>query len=343
MTNLPSLSIAGIAVRQDAQGRFSLNDLHRAAGGEKRHQPSDWLRVKQTQELIAELATPGNPGVKQNQPVAVRPGAPDTGGGSYVVKELVYAYAMWISPAFCLLVIRTFDAVTQEHRRPVPLTPSPSTVAIDDPWTEPLRAILTARWNQTAPALRASLFVPGGDLLAAMGLSAADDTIAERMRLSRVVRSLGWRNVQVRRPGLRIKGYRPGPDLLNGAAVVPVASAPRQALPIAELPRDVRQAINRKAHALGAAAFDHNVEVLKDWLRRQPDLSDPDGAIERIHALDLDHGQHVMVNIQALWDITSMLGAVEALVASWRTRVEALESATGRRLYSRPVSVTAVH
>lgn len=60
-----ALIIATTAIRQDEEGRFSLNDLHRAAGGERRHQPSDWVRLQQTQDLIAELGDmiPGIPGI----------------------------------------------------------------------------------------------------------------------------------------------------------------------------------------------------------------------------------------------------------------------------------------
>lgn len=133
--------------------------------------------------------------------------------------------------------------------------------------------------------------------------------------------------------------------LADAPAALPsaVAPPPRPALPAPEFPKTVRQAINRKAHALGAVAFEHNVEVLEDWLRRQPDLSDPDAAIARLHALELDHGQHVMVNVQALWEITSMVGAIATLVGNWRTRVEALEVETGRRWYVRPGAAGATH
>lgn len=97
------IEIAGVVVRRDADGRYSLNDLHRAAGGEKRHAPNEWLRLKASAELVAELT-----GDSRFAPVdSVKGGVAP---GTYVAKELVYAFAMWISPAFHLKVIRAYDA-----------------------------------------------------------------------------------------------------------------------------------------------------------------------------------------------------------------------------------------
>jgi hypothetical protein len=92
--------IAGTAIRKDDAGRYCLNDLHRAAGGEKRHRPAYWLENAQTKELIAEISIAGIPAIESKQ-----------GLGTHVVKELVYAYAMWISAAFHLKVIRAYDAM----------------------------------------------------------------------------------------------------------------------------------------------------------------------------------------------------------------------------------------
>ena len=119
---LSPVSVCGVEINRDPAGRFSLNDLHRASGGEKRHQPSNWLQLDQTQALVEELKkpTPGIPGVKEIQPVRSVPGAPSTGGGTFVVRELVYGYAMWISPAFHLTVIRTFDALATGQPWPSP-------------------------------------------------------------------------------------------------------------------------------------------------------------------------------------------------------------------------------
>jgi hypothetical protein len=110
---LSPVSVCGVEVSRDAAGRFSLNDLHRAAGGASRHRPNYWLGLDQTKALIEELKKPsaGIPVVDEIQPVISVPGAPSTGGGTFVRRELVYGYAMWISPAFHLTVIRTFDAL----------------------------------------------------------------------------------------------------------------------------------------------------------------------------------------------------------------------------------------
>jgi hypothetical protein len=104
-----SLIISNHSIRQDAEGRFCLNDLHKAAGNHVKHKPANWLKNQQTLELIAELSSDGIPSLEQNQPVKVINGGNNP--GTYVIKELVYAYAMWISAKFHIQVIRAYDAM----------------------------------------------------------------------------------------------------------------------------------------------------------------------------------------------------------------------------------------
>jgi hypothetical protein len=107
-----ALAISHIAIRQDADGRFSLNDLHKASGDQAKHKPSEWLRNQQAKDLIAEL---------ENEKAGI-PALQTIKGtrspGTYVVKELVYAYAMWISPSFHLKVIRAYDALQTQSPPP---------------------------------------------------------------------------------------------------------------------------------------------------------------------------------------------------------------------------------
>ena len=110
MNNL--MVIDGIEVRRDAYGRYSLNDLHRAAGSLDKHKPAFWLRNEQTERLISELQICNSVNI---EPVNVIRGGNNQ--GTYVCKELVYAYAMWISPSFHLKVIRTFDMVTSASEK----------------------------------------------------------------------------------------------------------------------------------------------------------------------------------------------------------------------------------
>ena len=52
MTNLV---ISNISVNLN-KGLYSLNDLHKAAGGESKHQPSFFLRLDSTKALIEEIS-----------------------------------------------------------------------------------------------------------------------------------------------------------------------------------------------------------------------------------------------------------------------------------------------
>ena len=96
------ISVANVSVRQ-FDNLYSLNDLHKASGGEPRHKPSNWLANKQTSDLIAEIEIAGIPAIQKKQ-----------GLGTFVCKELVVHYGMWISPAFSLKVIRAFLDTQEE-------------------------------------------------------------------------------------------------------------------------------------------------------------------------------------------------------------------------------------
>ncbi|HGS8326027.1 KilA-N domain-containing protein [Neisseria gonorrhoeae] len=96
-----SVQISNISIHQTEIGLFSLNDLHRASGGEDRHASRRWLQNIQTNDLIKELEKDGKPSIQSKQRL-----------GTFVCRELVIAYGMWISPKFALQVIQTFLAVS---------------------------------------------------------------------------------------------------------------------------------------------------------------------------------------------------------------------------------------
>ena len=112
-----AIAISNVAIRQTENNLYNLNDLHKASGGEKRHELTNWLKLQQTTELIDELSKPEIPGLEENQQViqVVKGG---NKRGTYACKELVYAYATWISAKFFLQVIRTFDAVISGSLQP---------------------------------------------------------------------------------------------------------------------------------------------------------------------------------------------------------------------------------
>lgn len=110
----PTLAIGDHTVRS-LDGLFSLNDLHRASGANPAQRPNQFLRNEQTRNLIDEISN------AQIRAIEVRRGAH---GGTYGCRELVIAYAAWISAAFHLKVIRVFLAATAPQAAAEPAPPS---------------------------------------------------------------------------------------------------------------------------------------------------------------------------------------------------------------------------
>lgn len=122
---MSELIIADTRIRQDAEGRYCLNDLHKAAvssgGNARTKEPGKFLASPQTVNLVQELVDTQNLGIA---PVNVWQGGKNQ--GTYVVKELVYAYGMWISAAFHLKVIRAYDRLVMGQTTTLPPKTAPS-------------------------------------------------------------------------------------------------------------------------------------------------------------------------------------------------------------------------
>jgi len=104
MTNLV---ISNAVINQTEDGLYSLNDLHKASGGLDKDQPAMFMRNSKTKDLAKEIHS-------ANMQTAFKTVNGGSNRGTYVCKELVYAYAMWISPAFNLKVIRAFDSMQSQ-------------------------------------------------------------------------------------------------------------------------------------------------------------------------------------------------------------------------------------
>lgn len=113
--NNKPLIIGEFSIRQDEDGRYCLNDLHKASGNDKKHQPAYFVRNQQTKDLIEIIE-----GEKDDLQICRSKQAVNSirgkglEQGTYVVKELVYSYAMWISAKFHLMVIRAYDSLVVE-------------------------------------------------------------------------------------------------------------------------------------------------------------------------------------------------------------------------------------
>lgn len=154
VNNSIALTIGATSVRE-VGGLYSLNDLHKASGGEPKHRPGYFLEIEQTKDLTKEIETAGIPAVKTKE---------GRNGGTYACRELVIAYAAWISAAFHLKVIRVFLAVAVPQ--PTPYTVQPSDT-LNESQQIALRAMLESNVKRLPQAKRAGAMIKGWSKLKA--------------------------------------------------------------------------------------------------------------------------------------------------------------------------------
>ncbi|EDI0780986.1 KilA-N domain-containing protein [Salmonella enterica subsp. enterica serovar Kasenyi] len=109
----PTVSVNGISVRVDEEGRYSLNDLHASAvisGQAKENQgPSQFLRSKKVKGFVETLTRMQKCTLKENQPVKVINGGINQ--GVWALEIVAIRYAAWLSAEFEIRVYQTFQAV----------------------------------------------------------------------------------------------------------------------------------------------------------------------------------------------------------------------------------------
>ncbi|MDU2224556.1 MAG: phage antirepressor KilAC domain-containing protein [Haemophilus parainfluenzae] len=133
-------------IKQDSQGRYCLNDLHRVSGGNPIHAPSQFLRLKGTKDFVSVL---DNHNANLHSALEIINGG--TNQGCYAAEKLVYKYAAWINPEFEVKVYDTFDKVVKGKLQPN------QTALIPQSFSEALMlaAQLQAEKEQNAPKVEA--------------------------------------------------------------------------------------------------------------------------------------------------------------------------------------------
>lgn len=108
--NAVAVFISGSKISCDENGLYSLNDLHKASGGEKRHRPNYWLNLESTKEVLEEIS-------KKTDAVitATKRGGKDQ--GTFVNDILLSMYASWISPKMHIRVYEIFTQTIKERAK----------------------------------------------------------------------------------------------------------------------------------------------------------------------------------------------------------------------------------
>lgn len=109
---LPTVSVNGISVRLDDEGRYNLNDLHAAAvangQASESQRPSVFIRSATVKGFVKALKS----ALEINQPLKVVKGGDSP--GIWGVELLSIRYAAWLSAEFEIRVYQTFQALVRK-------------------------------------------------------------------------------------------------------------------------------------------------------------------------------------------------------------------------------------
>ena len=94
------IAIQETPIHQNKDGLYSLNDIHRIAGGDAKDQPSNWLRLDKTKELIEAYSE------ELQSTINTKAGRY---GGTYVCKDLAYDYAAWIDRTVYVKLLQSIE------------------------------------------------------------------------------------------------------------------------------------------------------------------------------------------------------------------------------------------
>ena len=97
------LDIFNKVIRVDKYGRYNLNDIHAASGGEEKNKPSNWLRLDNVKATIEVISKGSDMSGKILESKSGRY------GGTYAIKMLTYYYIMWISPEFSVYALTVLE------------------------------------------------------------------------------------------------------------------------------------------------------------------------------------------------------------------------------------------
>ncbi|MCX4026429.1 BRO family protein [Spartinivicinus marinus] len=111
LTTTAPIIIDQVEIKQNENGLYCLNDIHKVYGRNKPRKHSQWIDRRLTQVLInvieRETKTP------RDKVISGQRGANKTGAGTYACLELVLDYASWVSTSFGIKIKKAFEKVNK--------------------------------------------------------------------------------------------------------------------------------------------------------------------------------------------------------------------------------------